>query len=183
MLDEACGQVAAWDRELGPAAPPRVNVNVSALQLDGGLRDAVVAALDRHGLSPARLSVEITESALMTDAAAARAVLQGLRDLGVAVAIDDFGTGYSSLASLRHLPVTCLKVDRSFVAELADGHAEIATAVIAMARSLGLSTVAEGVATPAQAAALTELGATYLQGFSLARPMDGAATAAWAGAR
>ncbi|SNS81749.1 diguanylate cyclase/phosphodiesterase with PAS/PAC sensor(s) [Geodermatophilus saharensis] len=183
VLDEACRQVAVWDRELGPAAPPRVNVNVSALQLDGGLRDAVVAALDRHGLAPARLSVEITESALMTDPAAARAVLQGLRDLGVAVAIDDFGTGYSSLASLRHLPVTCLKVDRSFVAELADGHAEIATAVIAMARSLGLSTVAEGVATPAQVAALTDLGATYLQGFSLARPMDGAATAAWVGAR
>ncbi|MGY1664427.1 putative bifunctional diguanylate cyclase/phosphodiesterase [Geodermatophilus sp. SYSU D00696] len=183
VLDEACRQVAAWDRELGPAAPPRVNVNVSALQLDGSLRDAVVAALDRHGLAPARLSVEITESALMTDPAAARTVLQSLRDLGVAVAIDDFGTGYSSLASLRHLPVTCLKVDRSFVAELAEGHAEIATAVIAMARSLGLSTVAEGVATPGQAAALTALGATYLQGFSLARPMDGATTAAWAGAR
>ncbi|MGY1792704.1 putative bifunctional diguanylate cyclase/phosphodiesterase [Geodermatophilus sp. SYSU D00525] len=183
VLDEACRQVAAWDRELGAAAPPRVNVNVSALQLDAALPGEVVAALDRHGVAPARLSIEITESALMTDPVAARALLQQLRDLGVALAIDDFGTGYSSLAYLRHLPVDCLKVDRSFVAELADGHAEIATAVIALARSLGLSTVAEGVATPAQAAALTALGATYLQGFSLAEPMDGAATAAWVGAR
>ncbi|PWW23878.1 diguanylate cyclase/phosphodiesterase with PAS/PAC sensor(s) [Geodermatophilus normandii] len=183
VLDEACRQVVEWDRVLGAAAPPRVNVNVSALQLGGGLRAEVVAALQRHGLAPARLSVEITESALMTDPAAARSVLQELRDLGVAVAIDDFGTGYSSLAYLRHLPVDCLKVDRSFVAELAEGHPQIATAVIALARSLGLSTVAEGVATPALAAALTELGATYLQGFSLAVPMDGAATAAWAGAR
>ncbi|GAB3319680.1 hypothetical protein GCM10027451_39600 [Geodermatophilus aquaeductus] len=183
VLDEACRQVVAWDRQLGAAAPPRVNVNVSALQLDGGLQAEVVSALRRHGLAPARLSIEITESALMTDPAAARGVLQELRDLGVAVAIDDFGTGYSSLAYLRHLPVDCLKVDRSFVAELAEGHPQIATAVIALARSLGLSTVAEGVATPAQAAALTGLGATYLQGFSLAVPMDGAATAAWAGAR
>ncbi|WP_369258762.1 putative bifunctional diguanylate cyclase/phosphodiesterase [Geodermatophilus amargosae] len=183
VLDEACRQVVAWDRDLGDLAPPRINVNVSALQLDGGLRAEVLAALHRHGLAPARLSIEITESALMTDPAAARGVLQELRDLGVAVAIDDFGTGYSSLAYLRHLPVDCLKVDRSFVAELAEGHPQIATAVIALARSLGLSTVAEGVATPGQAAALTALGATYLQGFSLAVPMDGATTATWAGAR
>jgi EAL domain-containing protein (putative c-di-GMP-specific phosphodiesterase class I) len=115
----------------------------------------------------------------MTDPAAARTVLQELRDLGVALAIDDFGTGYSSLAYLRHLPVDCLKVDRSFVAELAEGHAEIATAVIALAGSLGLTTVAEGVATPEQAAAVTALGATSLQGFWFAEPMDGAATAAW----
>ncbi|GAB3199967.1 hypothetical protein GCM10027261_30920 [Geodermatophilus arenarius] len=183
VLDEACRQVAEWDRTLGAAAPPQVNVNVSALQLDAGLPGEVVAALDRHGVAPARLSIEITESALMTDPAAARALLQRLRDLGVALAIDDFGTGYSSLAYLRHLPVDCLKVDRSFVAELADGHVEIASAVIALARSLGLSTVAEGVATSAQAVALRQLGATYLQGFSLAEPMDGAAVATWVGAR
>ena len=105
-------------------------------------------------------------------------MLQQLRDLGVQLAIDDFGTGYSSLAYLRHLPVDCLKVDRSFVAELADGHAEIATAVIALAGSLGLCTVAEGVETAEQAAELTRLGATYLQGFRLAQPMTGADTAA-----
>ena len=95
------------------------------------------------------------------------------------MAIDDFGTGYSSLAYLRHLPVDCLKVDRSFVAELADGHAEIASAVIALAHTLNLCTVAEGVETLEQAEELTSLGATYLQGFMLAEPMTGGHAAAW----
>ena len=88
----------------------------------------------------------------MKDPESARQVLDQLRALGVQLAIDDFGTGYSSLAYLRHLPVDCLKVDRSFVAELAAGHAEIATAVIALAGTLNLSTVAEGVETAEQAA-------------------------------
>ena len=179
VLDETCRQLAEWDRLLGSAAPPRADVNVSALQLDEHLPGHVVAALERHGLDPTRLSIEITESALMQDPSSAREVLIQLRDLGVSLAIDDFGTGYSSLAQLRHLPVDCLKVDRSFVAELADGHSEIASAVIALARSLDLTTVAEGVETPAQAAQLAELGAGFLQGFDLARPMTGARTAAW----
>ena len=179
VLDETCRQLAEWDQLLGAAAPARANVNVSALQLDAHLCGHVQSALLRHGLSSGRLSVEITESALVKDPASARAVLLQLRDLGVELAIDDFGTGYSSLAYLRHLPVTCLKVDRSFVAELADGHAEIATAVIALARSLGLQTVAEGVETAEQAAELARLGATHLQGFRLAEPMSGAVTTAW----
>ena len=179
VLDETCRQIAEWDSMLGPGAPARANVNVSALQLDDNLPRHVESALRRHGLQPARLSIEITESALMTDPAAARGILQQLRDLGVELAIDDFGTGYSSLAYLRHLPVDCLKVDRSFVAELADGHAEIATAVIALAASLNLSTVAEGVETAEQAAELTRLGARYLQGFRLAQPMDGRTVATW----
>jgi diguanylate cyclase (GGDEF)-like protein/PAS domain S-box-containing protein len=179
VLDETCRQLAEWDQLLGSAAPPRANVNVSALQLDDNLHAQVADALERHGLAPSRISVEITESALMKDPDSARAVLQQLRDLGVDLAIDDFGTGYSSLAYLRHLPVNCLKVDRSFVAELADGHSEIASAVIALANNLNLSTVAEGVETVEQAADLTALGATYLQGFSLATPMTGGHAAAW----
>ncbi|WP_409330731.1 putative bifunctional diguanylate cyclase/phosphodiesterase [Trujillonella humicola] len=179
VLDETCRQLVEWDRLLGPDAPRRANVNVSALQLDGNLHALVVAALERHELSPSRLSIEITESALMKDPGSARAVLQQLRDLGVHLAIDDFGTGYSSLAYLRHLPVDCLKVDRSFVAELAGGHAEIATAVIALAGSLGLSTVAEGVEDIQTAVTLAGLGATYLQGFGLAQPLSGARAAAW----
>ncbi|MGY1744356.1 putative bifunctional diguanylate cyclase/phosphodiesterase [Blastococcus sp. SYSU D00695] len=179
VLDETCRQLAEWDRLLGGEAPARANVNVSALQLDDNLHGLVVEALRRHRLAPARLSIEITESALMTDPAAARVVLQQLRDLGVQLAIDDFGTGYSSLAYLRHLPVDCLKVDRSFVAELAEGHTEITTAVIALAGSLGLSTVAEGVETTELAGQLAALGATYLQGFGLATPMSGARAAAW----
>ncbi|MEU2350583.1 EAL domain-containing protein [Modestobacter sp. NPDC049651] len=179
VLDETCRQLAAWDAQLGPAAPERANVNVSALQLDPNLPGQVASALHRHDLLPARLSIELTESALMTDPAAAREVLLQLRDLGVQVSIDDFGTGYSSLAYLRHLPVDCLKVDRSFVAELADGHSEITSAVIALARNLGLCTVAEGVETLEQAQQLAELGATFLQGFGLAAPLDGASTGDW----
>jgi diguanylate cyclase (GGDEF)-like protein/PAS domain S-box-containing protein len=175
VLDETCRQLSRWDAELGSAAPARVNVNVSALQLDEGLPDQVAAALHRYALAPGRLSVEITESALMKDPQAARSVLDQLRALGVQLAIDDFGTGYSSLAYLRRLPVDCLKVDRSFVAEMADGHAEIATAVIDLAETLNLSTVAEGVETAEQVDALSRLGATYLQGFNLARPMSGLA--------
>jgi len=120
---------------------------------------------------PARLSVEITESALMKDPSAARAILEQLRALGVQLAIDDFGTGYSSLAYLRHLPVDCLKVDRSFVAELADGHAEIASTVIALAHNLNLCTVAEGVETEEQARELYRLGYRFAQGFLFGRPM------------
>jgi diguanylate cyclase (GGDEF)-like protein/PAS domain S-box-containing protein len=179
VLDETCRQLAEWDHLLGAAAPPRANVNVSALQLDDNLCGQVVEALERHHLDPSRISVEITESALMKDPDSAREVLQQLRDLGIELAIDDFGTGYSSLAYLRHLPVDCLKVDRSFVAEMADGHPEIASAVIALAATLNLCTVAEGVETLEQAGELTQLGATYLQGFSLAQPMTGGHTAAW----
>jgi predicted signal transduction protein with EAL and GGDEF domain len=179
VLDETCRQIAEWDHLLGVGAVGRANVNVSALQLDDNLAAQVAAALERHALVPSRISVEITESALMKDPTSAREVLQQLRDLGVELAIDDFGTGYSSLASLRHLPVDCLKVDRSFVAELSDGHSEIASAVIAMARNLNLCTVAEGVETVEQAEELARLGATYLQGFGLAEPMTGGHTAAW----
>jgi len=179
VLDETCRQLVEWDAQLGAAAPGRANVNVSALQLDANLRGHVQSALERHGLQPHRLSIELTESALMKDPASARAVLQQLRELGVQVSIDDFGTGYSSLAYLRHLPLDCLKVDRSFVAELADGHAEITSAIIALARSLGLRTVAEGVETLEQAAELTRLGATHLQGFCLAAPLSAADAATW----
>jgi diguanylate cyclase (GGDEF)-like protein/PAS domain S-box-containing protein len=179
VLDETCRQMAEWDHLLGAVAPPRANVNVSALQLDDNLPGHVAAALERHGLAPSRISVEITESALMKDPTTARDVLQQLRDLGIELAIDDFGTGYSSLAYLRHLPVDCLKVDRSFVAEMAGGHAEIASAVIALAATLNLCTVAEGVETLEQAEELTRLGATYLQGFCLAEPMTGGHAAAW----
>jgi diguanylate cyclase (GGDEF)-like protein len=179
VLDETCRQMAEWDHLLGVVAPPRANVNVSALQLDDNLPGHVAAALERHGLAPSRISIEITESALMKDPTTARDVLQQLRDLGIELAIDDFGTGYSSLAYLRHLPVDCLKVDRSFVAEMAGGHAEIASAVIALAATLNLCTVAEGVETLEQAEELTRLGATYLQGFCLAEPMTGGHAAAW----
>ncbi|MEI4274142.1 EAL domain-containing protein [Klenkia sp. LSe6-5] len=179
VVQEACRQLAVWDADLGPGAPAVVHVNVSALQLDEHLPPLVSEAVARHGLAPGRLCVELTESALARHPERALRVLERLRDLGVTIAVDDFGTGYSSLAHLRQLPVDCLKIDRTFVAELSEGHPEITGAVVALATGLGLSSVAEGVETAEQAATLAELGATHLQGFGIAKPMDGAATAAW----
>ena len=184
VLEETCRQLAEWDHLLGRrhASAGRTSTSPPCSST------TTCTARSRRrwsatGWTPSRISIEITESALMKDPESAREVLQQLRDLGVELAIDDFGTGYSSLAYLRHLPVDCLKVDRSFVAELADGHAEIASAVIALARNLNLCTVAEGVETAEQAEELARLGANFLQGFSLAKPMTGGHIAAWYAAR
>ena len=133
----------------------------------------------RHGLHPCRLSIELTESALMKDPGARAAVLLDLRDLGVQVSIDDFGTGYSSLAYLRRLPVDCLKVDRSFVAEMADGHPEIAEAVIALAAAWACAPSPRAWRPWSRPSSWPALGATYLQGFGLAAPLTGADAAAW----
>lgn len=180
VLDAACASLAEWQRQLGPLAPPRINVNLSALQMnDSRLVQAVKRTLRRHGLRPEQLCLEITESALVIDPAAASAILLQLRDHGVQVAIDDFGTGYSSLAYLRRLPVTYLKVDRSFVAELEDGHTMVTHAVVGLAHSLGIGVVAEGVETARQMEILEEMNCAVLQGFGISRPLDGPAFAAW----
>ncbi|SCX55550.1 diguanylate cyclase/phosphodiesterase with PAS/PAC sensor(s) [Klenkia marina] len=179
VVEEACRQIARWDAELGLLAPRVVHVNVSALQLDEHLPELVARTAREHGVGIERICVELTESALMRDPDGAPHVLERLRGLGVSIAIDDFGTGYSSLALLRQLPVDCLKIDRSFVSELAEGHPEITRAVAALAAGLGLSSVAEGVETEDQARVLRELGVTHLQGYGVARPMPGAACATW----
>jgi len=179
VVEEACRQIAAWDAQLGLRAPRVVHVNVSALQLDEHLPGLVAQVAAAHGVGIERICVELTESALMRDPLGAPRVLERLRRLGVSIAIDDFGTGYSSLALLRQLPVDCLKIDRTFVSEMAEGHPEITRAVVALAAGLGLSSVAEGVETDEQARELRELGVTHLQGYGVARPMDGAACGAW----
>jgi diguanylate cyclase (GGDEF)-like protein/PAS domain S-box-containing protein len=180
VLDEACSAMADWQEQLGPLAPARVNVNLSALQMSDHLVVAMVEqTLERHGLPPERLCLEITESALMKDPDTASAILEQLRERGVQVAIDDFGTGYSSLAYLRRLPVNYLKVDRSFVAELQCGHTAVAQAVISLARSLGIDVVAEGVETAAQARLLEEMGCSLLQGYGVSRPLRGPDLVDW----
>ncbi|MFC5381057.1 putative bifunctional diguanylate cyclase/phosphodiesterase [Aquipuribacter nitratireducens] len=186
VLDAACAQLVEWRAALGSLAPQRVAVNVSPHQLgDPGFVDMVTGTLARHGLEAAALCLEVTESALVADPATTRQVLHALRSAGVAVAIDDFGVGYSSLAHLRRLPVDHLKIDRSFVTELAgpqadtDGSGALAGAVVSLARALGLSTVAEGVEHPEQARALQELGCTYAQGWLWARGMAGADLTDW----
>jgi len=180
VLDSACAALADWKRQLGPLAPPRMNVNLSALQMsDYLLVDTIKRTLRRHGLRPDQLCLEITESALMKDPEAASVILTQLRDHGVLVAIDDFGTGYSSLAYLQRLPVNYLKVDRSFVAELQDGHTAVAQAVISLARNLGIGVVAEGVETASQMQILEQMDCSLLQGFGISRPLDDPAFVDW----
>ncbi len=172
VLRRACLQLVEWEGTLGALAPRKVNVNVSAIQLHSATFVADVAAvLAETGLPADRLCLEVTETALVQDHRTASARLLQLRELGASIALDDFGTGYSSLAHLRQLPVDHLKVDRTFVTELSHGHPEVASAVIGLAHSLGLTAVAEGVEDAAQAVALRSMGARLVQGWLYAPAM------------
>lgn len=171
VMAEACRDVAGV---VGNGlSPPKIAVNLSARQLrDRRLITQLETIFKETGVAPARLEVEITESALMEDPDAAINNLEALRILGVAVAIDDFGTGYSSLAYLRRFPLDKLKIDRAFVKDMLDnpGDVAIVEAVVAMAGALGLKVLAEGVETREQAVMLRDLGVDYAQGFYYARP-------------
>ena len=172
-LDAACVQAAAW-RAAG-AGDARVSVNVSVTHAArGGLEGRVLAALATHGLPPDALLLELTESALMDGLDALVDELERLRGRGVRIQIDDFGTGYSSLGALGRLPIDVLKVDRTFLTGLEDAPSqqEIVTAIVALARTLGIEVVAEGVETPAQLAFVRSLGCAMVQGYALARPQD-----------
>jgi diguanylate cyclase (GGDEF)-like protein/PAS domain S-box-containing protein len=175
VLREACLKVAKWQRLGLPGL--NVSVNVSALQLLRGDFPGVVGrVLGETGLPPGSLELELTESVVMSNAPQSADKLRALRDLGVSLAIDDFGTGYSSLAYLRRLPFTTLKIDKEFVDDLTQGSedAAITTTVLAMARSLGLNVVAEGVETEAQLEFLREHRCDEIQGFWLAPPLEAA---------
>ncbi|MGQ7294966.1 putative bifunctional diguanylate cyclase/phosphodiesterase [Quadrisphaera sp. KR29] len=177
VLGQACRDAARWQR---PGAPVEVHVNVSPLQLrHPGFTGTVAHALACSGLEPQRLVLEVTESAV-ADGAAQREVLAELHRLGVQVALDDFGTGYSSLATLRHLPVDVLKIDRSFVTDCDQApNAAVLRAVVGLAEGLGLRTVAEGVETPAVLERLRELGVHAVQGYLLQRPAPLEELGAW----
>jgi diguanylate cyclase (GGDEF)-like protein len=175
VLREACRQVKAWQQRW-PTTPPRtIAVNLSARQLQHpGIVDEVRAALAAADLDPHSLVLEITETAIMEQLDAAITILTELRRLGVRLALDDFGTGYSSLSYLQRLPVDILKIDRTFVSGVA-GSAEdsaLARAIVTLGQTLGLETVAEGVETAEQLAALRELGCQLGQGYYFAKPMD-----------
>jgi diguanylate cyclase (GGDEF)-like protein/PAS domain S-box-containing protein len=172
VLRTACAQACTWQR-YGPRGL-RMAVNVSARQfLDSTLTRDVESVLAETGLDAGLLDIEVTETATLHYAASAEAVLHRLRTLGVAVSLDDFGTGYSSLSQLRRLPITRLKIDRSFVSGIAtsDSSAAIVTAVIDLAHALGLEVVAEGVETPEQREFLLRHRCTELQGFIVSRPL------------
>jgi diguanylate cyclase (GGDEF)-like protein/PAS domain S-box-containing protein len=171
VLRAACAQALAWEHSgLGRH---RVSVNLSTRQFrQKNLADLVERALAESGLSPDRLELELTESALMDNVDEAAAVLRRLKTQGVRIAIDDFGTGYSSLAYLRALPIDRIKIDRSFVQDVTagDGGAVIASAIISLAQSLGLGIIAEGVETEDQRAFLRSRGCHDVQGFLVGHP-------------
>ncbi|WP_250037841.1 putative bifunctional diguanylate cyclase/phosphodiesterase [Paractinoplanes maris] len=173
ILRTACARLASWRTTLGPAAPDRVSVNVSARQLARPhFAATVAAALADSGLPASCLAVEVTETAVFEGGQAVVA-LHELRALGVRIALDDFGTGHSSLGLLQTVPVDILKVDKSFVDNVTEAgrHTVIADALHQVSAGLGLVAVAEGVETAAQAEALHRLGYCYLQGYHFGRPV------------
>jgi len=180
ILAAALRQCAAW-RANGLDVPVSVNMSVYDLR-DHDLPDVIDEALSKYGVPPDRLRIEITESSLMANPPRAREILARLRARGVQISIDDFGIGYSSLAYLKNLPVDELKIDRSFVHEMAVdvGSRAIVRAIIDLADSLKLRVVAEGVEDEATLAALAGLGCDVAQGFYFARPMPPADLARWA---
>jgi diguanylate cyclase (GGDEF)-like protein/PAS domain S-box-containing protein len=172
VLRQACSQLKAWHK--ARVRVPKVSVNISARQFaDGQLGNRIANILSETGLPPACLELELTESILMHEVGVAMQILDGLKRLGLSIAVDDFGTGYSSLNYLKQFPIDILKIDRTFVDGLPSGEqdAQIARAIIAMAHSLNLAVIAEGVETHEQLEFLREHGCDEVQGYLFGRPM------------
>jgi diguanylate cyclase (GGDEF)-like protein/PAS domain S-box-containing protein len=173
VIDDACRQLAEW--RFDGVRLDRISVNLFAVQVRAGTLEAVVSeALERHGLQPSDLELEITETIVLGHDDGALQPLRRLHDLGVALAFDDFGTGFASLSTLKRFPLSRLKIDRSFVEDIcAEPHSKaIVRAVAAMGQSLGLRIIAEGIETVEQAEAVAELGCDEGQGYLYGRPMD-----------
>ena len=171
VLREACAQARAWVDAGLPVATMAVNVSAMEFRNENFLRN-LTAILAETGLDPRSLELELTESVLMRRAESTASILQSVRERGVQVAVDDFGTGYSSLSYLRKFPVDALKIDQSFVRQISDGEdTTIVTAVIAMARSLKLRVVAEGVETVGELTFLRAHQCDEAQGYYFSRPV------------
>jgi diguanylate cyclase (GGDEF)-like protein len=171
VIRQACATAALWPDDL------HVAVNISAVQFRSpGLLQVIIGALAGSGLHPTRLEVEITESVLLLDKEATLATLHQLRELGVRIAMDDFGTGYSSLTYLQCFPFDKIKIDRSFIRDIADnaGSLNIVRAVAALANGLGIQATAEGVETREQLDKITSEGCTEVQGFWFSHPLPAA---------
>jgi diguanylate cyclase (GGDEF)-like protein len=180
-LETAVATLSGWDEANGAPLPLSISVNLSALQIArDDVAGFVAAALARHGLDGKRLTLELTESAIIQDPRRATQVLEALKALDASVAMDDFGTGYTSLAYLQRLPIDILKIDRSFVTGMLRDSDSVAIvrAVLSLADALGMTTTAEGIDSPELAQALAEMGCSHGQGFHFARPL--AAEAAFA---
>ena len=171
VLDTACAQLARWGAD---GQDRYVSINVSARQIPDGLPPALIhETVRRYGVSPNRLVLEITEGLLINDVARAQAWLDEVSNKGFRIYLDDFGTGYSSLSYLKRFAVNSVKVDKSFVRDMADDSSDrkLVAAVVAMASSLGLTTIAEGVENQAQLDILRGLGCRFVQGYHFSRPV------------
>jgi EAL domain-containing protein (putative c-di-GMP-specific phosphodiesterase class I) len=179
VLDLALRQTRKW-MDTGRFMPVAVNVSARSLGDDRIFAD-ILAALAAHNVPASMLTIEITESAIVTDPGRAREVLARLFELGVKLSIDDFGTGYTSLAQLKTMPIEELKIDRSFIATMTSdiGNAHIVEGIVALAHKLGLATVAEGVEDEETLDALRRIGCDVAQGFLLGRPMPAEAFDDW----
>ncbi|OWW18104.1 putative bifunctional diguanylate cyclase/phosphodiesterase [Noviherbaspirillum denitrificans] len=179
ILDQSC---AAYSRLAARGhAPRRIAVNVSMPQMRRpDFPERVARSLAAHGVPASALELEITESLLLDEPQVVLCNLHALKQAGIQITIDDFGTGYSSLGYLRQLPIDCIKIDRSFIAEIDCGRGDMfAETIISLARKLGAETVAEGVETTAQVSCLRDLGCDTAQGFLYARPMPADELASW----
>ena len=174
VVEEACRQIAQW-REANVIMPP-IAVNLSARQFDRGLPQRMAQALERYGVHPEQLMLEITESLLVRGAESVIAIMNELVAMGLALALDDFGTGYSSLAYLKKFPISTLKIDRAFVVGLPheENDCAIARAIVTMGQQLRQEIVAEGVETTEQMDFLRGLGCDQLQGYLFSQPVPAA---------
>jgi EAL domain-containing protein (putative c-di-GMP-specific phosphodiesterase class I) len=174
VIEQASRQVKAWHREYGRLA--HVAVNVSPLQLRGPeFAERALSMIRSHGVVPASIEFEITERAVLNFDEVAEP-MRKLSEAGIIFAVDDFGTGYSSLQHLHRLPISVLKIDRSFVQRVGvpEGSEAIIEAIVSMAHSLGMRVVAEGVETQAQRSAATQMGCDSIQGFLHTPAVDAA---------
>ncbi|MES1975960.1 MAG: bifunctional diguanylate cyclase/phosphodiesterase [Pseudomonadota bacterium] len=174
-IEEAAKTLADWDARAGGDCGVRLAVNLSAIQLQRDVIAPVVErALSKNGLAGSRFTLELTESALVTDPDRIAGIMHALKGLGTTLAMDDFGTGYSNLAYLQKLPIDILKIDRSFVTGMLADRDKIAIvrAILSLAQALGMKTTAEGIETNELAQTLAALGCTYGQGFVYARPLE-----------
>ncbi len=176
VLREACHQVASWRKSVDAEIPLSISVNLSVRQLQRPeFLDQLLSLLSDTGIPASALKLELTEGALFGQSDAGVRALEGIREAGIQLHIDDFGTGYSSLNYLSRLPVSALKVDRSFVAALMeeDGNSKISRGVVTLAHSLGIEVIAEGIESDGQLQVLRdELGCDFGQGFLFARAVD-----------
>jgi diguanylate cyclase (GGDEF)-like protein len=174
VMKEACRTFASWKAQYPRSGLDYITVNVSSRQLvQQNFSKLIKSTVTETGLQPGDLRVEITETALLDSPGEAADVLRELRDFGVKVYLDDFGTGYSSLSHLHKLPVDALKIDRSFVNSLLiPGRPAIVESILALARTLNTSVVAEGIESDVQARELARLGCTHAQGYLFSRPLS-----------